>query len=379
MSFDLQLFGAKLRKCRENLEISQHELASELFIENSRLISLEKGEILPSGDEILMFADYFRQDYHFFINNIQKTSIEKVSILYRKFGNEFSKSDRKAIQEFLYLCECEQQLYDLVDFSTKMFHPEILGTIYKNQGKSVAKQLRSAFGIKNINLINDPYNLFRKLGIHIFRRKLESSSISGLFIMHPVAGKCILVNYDEDIYRQNFTVAHEVAHAIFDYSNEVNVSFESDNKNDLREVRANYFASHFLISEDALANFKGTKWTSEILLNLCIQFKVNTQPLIIALKNSNLISEDEVRKFKNIKVSRELKLDPELNNTSEKRAIDKRKLLKMGLNDQYVRLSYFCYEKGLISAQRLSEMMLIDEKDLEEVLNIYNFPLLYGN
>ena len=64
----------------------------------------------------------------------------------------------------------------------------------------------------------DIYRDFRSIGAHIFRRHLLNSNISGLFVAHPTAGACLLVNYDEDVYRQRFSVAHEMAHAIFDQS-----------------------------------------------------------------------------------------------------------------------------------------------------------------
>jgi Zn-dependent peptidase ImmA (M78 family) len=60
----------------------------------------------------------------------------------------------------------------------------------------------------------DVYADFRSIGIHVFRRKLGNSKISGLFIMHPVAGKCALVNSNEDVYRQRFSAAHETIHRL---------------------------------------------------------------------------------------------------------------------------------------------------------------------
>lgn len=64
-------------------------------------------------------------------------------------------------------------------------------------------------------------------------------------IRHPEVGRCILVNYDEDVYRQRFTAAHELAHALMEDS-EFNVSLSRDGSN-LVEVRANAFASHYLV------------------------------------------------------------------------------------------------------------------------------------
>ena len=56
-----------------------------------------------------------------------------------------------------------------------------------------------------------------------------------------------IVNINEDVYRQRFSAAHEVAHAIFDSDQSASVSFSSAGKDDLLERRANRFASCYLM------------------------------------------------------------------------------------------------------------------------------------
>jgi len=53
------------------------------------------------------------------------------------------------------------------------------------------------------------------------------------------------VNHSEDVYRQRFSGSHEMAHAIFDTDEVASVSYFSPHGKDLREVRANRFASCF--------------------------------------------------------------------------------------------------------------------------------------
>jgi len=377
MSFDLQLFSGKLLKCRANLQMEAVEVCRNLGITALRLNALEGGEVLPTGDEILMFSDFYKQDYQFFITNEYKTAIEQVQILYRKHGTDFSKNDRWAVQEFLYLCECEQLAYELCDTPHDNFEPIITGNYFIGHGIDGAKRLRLHLGLQTNALIKDPYTLFRKLGIHIFRRKLENSSISGLFIMHPKAGKCILVNYNEDIFRQNFTVAHEVGHAIFDSGQEINVSFENWDKSDLKEKRANYFASNFLIPQEELLKRSKISWNKDVLLNLAVQLRVNTQPLIIALKNAKLIDDKKAQELFTYKLPVDHKIDPELTGLSEKRYLVKKDLLERGLSNHYLVTCHKAYENGVISAQRLSEMLLVKEDELTALLSLYNLSLSY--
>ncbi len=247
MTFDLALFGSKLQRYREQLNTSLDEIEKFTGISTQSLIALENGERRPTGDEVLILADYYKCDYQFFISNERLAPFEQTETMFRRYSREFSKQDRWAVQEFLFLCECEAFLLNLmpiIDYKPFNFTKE--GTYFKGHAETAATRLRLHLGYSENQVRRNIYDDFRRLGFHIFRRKLDNSGISGLYIKHPEAGKCILVNYSEDIYRQRFTTAHETAHAILDDEEDFVVSLLSDKK-ELVEVRANTFASHYLI------------------------------------------------------------------------------------------------------------------------------------
>src|SRR5882757_4432222 len=108
MSLDLNSLGNKISRCRNHLQLSVSEVSQNTGLPEDRIQDIEKGQIEPSGDEILILADFFKQDYQFFISNQQKSASEQIDVLYRKFGNDFSKEDRWVVQEFIFLYECEQ-------------------------------------------------------------------------------------------------------------------------------------------------------------------------------------------------------------------------------------------------------------------------------
>lgn len=234
MAFDLKFFGVKPERCRIQLQLDLREVSTKTGIEENRLAELEKGELEPTGDEVLIFADLYKQNYNYFISNQQKTASEQVDILYRKYGNDFSKEDRWAIREFIFLYEAEEFIFKNFDLRIIQFDFIPKGTFFKSHGVEAAEKLRINLGLKDDKVIFDPYSTFRQLGIHIFRRKLSNSNISGLFINHPTAGKCVLINYEEDIYRQNFTLAHEIGHTIFDYRDAINIHLKLTN--DLKKI-----------------------------------------------------------------------------------------------------------------------------------------------
>lgn len=225
MPIDLAEFGKKLGRYRAQLQLSIAEVSGSTGLSTEQLEAFERGAAAPSGDDVLVLADFFKCDYRFFISNDELAAFERTDSLYRMHGSEFSKDDRRSVLEFLFLCESEQQLQHELHRPVEDFEFKPRGNYYIGHGEQAASALRNHFGYAQNAVPSDVYSDFRKIGYHIFRRRLQNSNISGITIRHPFAGTCILVNYDEDIYRQRFTAAHEAAHGILDRDQDVVVSF----------------------------------------------------------------------------------------------------------------------------------------------------------
>lgn len=391
MSLDLMLFADKLaRYCRQYL-VEATDLALATGIDRTRLILLLEGKSTPSGDEILILADYFKCDFKFFISNEQLAPFEQTEELFRRHGNELSKEDRWSIQEFLFLCECQDFLLkELPNTSAiRPFAFQKVGKFHKQQGVDAAVSLRSFFAYQNRALPLDVFDDFRRIGIHIFRRKLRQSAISGMYIRYPVAGHCVLVNYDEDVYRQRFSVAHEVAHAILDESR-ISVSktgplIKTNGKwtsEQLSEIRANSFASTYLAPEVFLKSIpSATTWDDEKIIEYSKKMYINPEVLSIALYSARLISEVEKNNYSAIKIPKQEKIDIEIpESLSPKGKERKISLLQKGLSDKYVTLCFTAYREGKVSLGRLSEMLLCDSPlELLEVCEIYHQRIDYGD
>ena len=115
MPIDLRLLGSKFGKYRAQLQESLLDVASSTGIDVDRLTQIEGGTVEPTGDEVLILADHYRCDFKFFISNEQVAPFEQIETLYRAHGSDFSKADRRAVQDFLYLCETEDFLMRELD------------------------------------------------------------------------------------------------------------------------------------------------------------------------------------------------------------------------------------------------------------------------
>jgi Zn-dependent peptidase ImmA (M78 family)/transcriptional regulator with XRE-family HTH domain len=362
MTFNLKALGSKLSRYRNQFQYSLSDISIATGILEEKLFQLENGECRPSGDEILILADFYKCDYKFFLSNEKLASFEQTETLFRRFGSDFSKKDRWAVQECLFLAECEAYLEKRLNKQkAPPFSFQKVGDYYKGHGNLAAKNLRQHLGYSEKEVSMNIYKDMRNIGIRVFRRKLENSNISGLYIKHPVAGKCVLINYDEDTYRQRFTAAHEAAHTILDEDEDVLVSFPK-NKGDYKEVRANAFASAYLMPLDAISKIPNCdQWTNEKAIEWANKFKVSTSALAIALKNNNLIDRNNYQIIKESKVPRQDKKDPELSDSLSPLSKNRKQhLLERGLSDYYVGLCFEGYRANIVAASRLTEMFLLE-------------------
>lgn len=313
MAIDLRLLSGKLAKYREQLQESLLDVAASTGIDTARLTQIEGGQTEPTGDEILILADHYRCDFKFFISNEKVAPFEQTETLYRAHGPDFSKEDRRAVQDFLYLCETEDFLMRELGRAPRSFRFSPSGSYFKGHAEDAAARLRSALGHADNAVPRDVYAEFRSVGVHVFRRKLGNSNISGLFIAHPVAGKCALVNYSEDIYRQRFSAAHEMAHAIFDADKGASVSFERPDAGDLVETRANRFASCYLIPPAFLSKLPDPNgWSDSDAIDWANKLRVSCVALANALRGAKLADQATIARISRLRIPRAVKTDPEL-------------------------------------------------------------------
>ena len=367
---DLAEFARKLRAYRDQRQLTLTELVAGTGIPLDRLERFESGDLVPTGDEVLIIADFFQCDYRFFVSNEKLAAFQQTETLYRKFGNEFTKADRRSIQEFFFLCECEAFLLSELNRKIEPFSFTPTGNFFKGHGEDAAKALRKHFSYKPNEVPSDVYADFRRLGFHVFRRSLENSNISGLTIQHPSAGTCILVNYSEDIYRQRFTGAHEGGHGILDRGDDVIVSFQNQ-KNDLVETRANTFSARYLLPREVVTQIPVTVWNQAEIVKWASQFKVSTTALAIALKELGIIDEHDAKELPKIRVPAHEKVDPELANLPPQLLARKESLLRRGLTSFYVQLCLEALATGIVSTERAAEMLLVDGFELPAIAELF--------
>ena len=389
MPIDRVELGRRCRRVRvEILDMALSQASERTGIDEGRLEVIERGEIEPSGDEVLIIADAYREPVAYFTMNEPSPSIERASDLYRMYGNTFSSQDRQNIQEFLTLCRMEHEIEDLLGSRPRVleFRSGPVNKHMKTAGKEVAETLRVELGFGDAP-IADPFHVSRRLGCHVFRRKLVNSNVSGVMLRHQDFGPCILINYLEGYFRQNFSVAHELCHALLDDDHSISVTFArtDDQKQEelrRREWRANAFAAHLLFPLGIRKQLPlGDTESDQVqaVQEAATTYRVNPIVVLYALHEAGRLSEREVKSLEpRLKIARPEQDAADMSGETAKRRQVRKGLLEAGLAPEYVETCLRAYREGEISYGKLADALLVSPIDIAGIVSGFGLDISRG-
>lgn len=379
MTFDYVLLGKKLRELREDLKINVLEASARIQISVDEYLKIESGEKKATGDQIVLLANLYQEDFRYFVTGDYPSARSQITEMFR-LNSSLSQKDRIAIQIFVRLSEYEMFLereifnkkYNLLpNYGKRQFGHNH----FKRQGEEAAKLERERLDL-GLSPIKDIFELIRNQGIHVFKRQLEDRNISGLYINHPADGHCIMINYLDDIYRQNFSAAHEYGHALFDSDIGQEVSYLTTENNEL-EWRANSFARNFLlpkqsIKKDYIPVTKYEDWIN-VIRQIARSFCVSSKVVIVQLKEMQWIDEKlktQLWEEKLLVIKSLDKFDPELpvslSNGQKERLTQ---VIQNGLSWYFIDLCTQAYRNGEITYHKLLEMFSLPLEQGYEILN----------
>lgn len=218
-----------------------------------------------------------------------------------------------------------------------------------NDVEYLAKKIRKDFGEDE----NSPVQVFSLV------QSIENLTLVEMALSNSISGMCIkkgkkfviVINSDITIGRRNFTLAHELYHLYFGKESFI-ICDKKISTSSNEEVRANLFASNFLMPDYALRNrINNRKIDLDILLDLENYFQISRECLLTRLKKDKFITGDEVEKYnKNIVVTameygypKELYIHEKKNNVTQ---------------GDYIKTAKRLYESGKISKGKYEEYLL---------------------
>lgn len=169
--------------------------------------------------------------------------------------------------------------------------------LFKADGLNTAARVRAVLGLGD-GPVGDLVDLVEGLGYPVTHLELPVG-LCGLNARDEHDGavcRVILVNATDPWQRRRFTIAHELAHSLFDDAGQVIVD-ELEDSSRLEEVRANVFARHFLLPATALrdrfarAQAQGVA-ADTLVAQVMVEFRVSRDVVVNAIRDDGLVAPD---------------------------------------------------------------------------------------
>jgi Zn-dependent peptidase ImmA (M78 family)/transcriptional regulator with XRE-family HTH domain len=193
-------------------------------------------------------------------------------------------------------------------------------------------------------------------------------ALSGLFFRHPELGPIVALNADQAYTRRPFTMAHELAHALFHYDREV-VLCRSNDPRPLEEF-AECFATFFLVPPEALHEYLArNRWrrvtSPEQIVHLARYFGVSYNAMRRRLRDENrLDAGGDGSDVRPVALARILGYHPSRFEFGQRPLPPEERLPRT-----FLELAREAIQEQRLSAQRVAEMLGISEYELADRLS----------
>lgn len=272
-----QRIGQRIKIAREQLGLSQSDLATQLGYSSAATVShFESGLRKISIEDLFRIADVLQLPVEYFYN--QTNASPKQAIRFR--ATEVRPSVRSEVNAFLAFAQQHSQ------------KPlPVSALIEETRPSETAEKLLVHLRLSEPPV--DPELIAQKLNVPVFEWSLPDE-ISGLFVRDREL-VCIGLNQSHSKVRQRFTIAHELGHFVFSNEEDLFVDFIDSNteirsKDQNAERRANYFAAGLLMPRSWLKkDFE--QYGSDGLPALSRRYQVSEQAMWFRLLNLKLVEE----------------------------------------------------------------------------------------
>lgn len=306
--------GEILRAARERAGLTQEAVAEATGLNRVVLSYYETGERQPSLTVLSALARLYGLTLAGLFEGAEPQP-EPTEVLFRAASAELGDTARTGMAHFSALARSYVELLEDLGKEVPGRGVSPLPPARPNAGRReaarLAREAREVFGLGEGPVGDHLFTMADEWAL-VFRLRLgaiRDHSPSGFFYNHPQAGFCIVANSEMTFGRQVFTVAHELAHALFhSQSADVWISFPEAPAS--RERFADLFAGELLVPEDALIgaveDMGGTEQLGDPMVAVHLQryFGVSYATLLVRLRQERLISEDEYQELREVSPSK---------------------------------------------------------------------------
>jgi transcriptional regulator with XRE-family HTH domain len=367
----VRIVGTKIRKLREDMGLTQEELANSVGLSSEFISLLELGRRSPSLESLSRIAKFLNKKISFFI--LEKVESFDTLIDGDKLEGKtrrLLKTFRKFCDDYLWLEEATGRQSDLAPLYTHV----------KAEKMAIQERSRLFLGKEAIPQV---FSLLEQNGLHIWRHPVpQDIPIAGMFVfMDDKQSAFALVNSNQTYHQQILTAAHQYGHYLkdrFDGPIIDNPDIFIEDYITLyhgREKFAQTFAIHFLLPPERLIDLAEKDLRSKQLdlkdvlyIRRCLN--VNFLALLQMLKKHEYISLNQLKEFQ--------KLDWENNEAAlfgwKNEGAPQKTRGHSLLSERFISLVLDAYELKKISAEKAAQLLHMNkDKFLSHFLRSASF------
>lgn len=332
-----KLLGTRLKRAREEVNLSQGAFAKALGLSSEYISLLEAGKRTPSFETLLKIAAYLNKNVSYFFED-RRPAFESLFV-----REDIDQRVRKDLQKFQATCE----RYLLLEEQTGR-RLDLAPQYSRISAERLAEEERRRLGLGN-EPIRDVFALCEINGCRIVRQTLpEEARIAGIFVFDEEKKAAFaLVNANEPPGLQTYIAAHLYGHYLMDRADSPivdNPDVVVDEYVSLyppREQFAQTFASRFLVPPSKLRELIEKDLRSKSLgfddiLFLMRYFGVSARAMLRALRGRGFLPEAKFEEFfKRNSEDREHEVFGGLSGQEERRARTLFRKSRTVLSDRY--------------------------------------------
>lgn len=301
----------RLTEARELASFTQEQVADALGVSRAMVSYWESGSRTPNDRQLVAMARLYDVEVARLRSEERLEDAHAIAqMMFRGAEEQLPDDARRGLREFERFLDAYAQLAHSVGFKIhglKQSPFAITGAYQttedaRRKAEEVRAQLRLGLGP-----VGDVDRVCEMLGVTVLRAPLGldlTRTISGAFFNHPEVGFSILVNLEMTPGRRRFTVAHELAHALFHSDEKYVLSFA---RKDPKERFADSFAGEFLMPSEGVRRVMeehgfGPRITDPAdVVHLQRFFNVSYATALVRLRQAKFLTPASYEEFKGIR------------------------------------------------------------------------------
>lgn len=301
-----------LVRARSERRLAQEDLANAVGVSRAMVSYWEAGTRTPNERQVAALSRLLGTSIAVLVGVEDAASTPDVvaEMLMRGADQELPDGAAPGLGEFAAFLDTYAELAAAARFPIRGMHqsPFVSSAGFESgdDARRKAEEVRAYLRV-GLGPIGDIDTLCELLGITVYRASLGSdlsTTVSGAFYNHRVVGFSLLVNLDMRPGRRRFTVAHELAHALF--HSESSTYVVSTAGKPPRERFADAFAGEFLMPTEGVRRLMeeqgfGPRIEDPVqVIHLQRFFGVSYATALVRLRQAKFLTQDRFHEFENV-------------------------------------------------------------------------------